>query len=79
MLQALADQNGEVAKADFINYVKSSNLFKSFETVDPESDHHWNRKVCFVYLTSLKICDLTIYVLAVYMVRYVVVLSGANP
>jgi hypothetical protein len=54
MLQALADQNGEVAKADFINYVKSSNLFKSFETVDPESDHHWNRKVCFVYLTSLK-------------------------
>lgn len=44
-VEAIADSSGEIPKSDFIAYVQKSNLFKSFEEVDPESDFHWNRKV----------------------------------
>ena len=49
-LQLLADTNGDVGKSDFIAYVKGSKLFKNFESVDPESDFHWNKKVRYGHL-----------------------------
>ena len=44
-VKRLANKNGKMSKNDFIMYVKTSNLFKSFLTVDTESEFHWKRKV----------------------------------
>ena len=44
-VEAIANANGGVTKTDFILYVKQANMFSMFDTVDPESDHHWNEKV----------------------------------
>merc|ERR550519_2985464 len=44
-MEEVADANGELSKNDFILHVKNSNMFSQFDSVDPESDHHWNEKV----------------------------------
>ena len=43
-VEALANHDGEVSKNDFIVYVRQSNMFKSFENVNSESDFHWRKK-----------------------------------
>ena len=44
-VEAIADANGGVSKQDFILYIKQAGMFSLFDSVDPESDHHWNEKV----------------------------------
>ena len=41
----MADSKGDVAKSDFILYVKQTNMFSQFDNVDTGSDVHWNMKV----------------------------------
>ena len=45
-IEAIAEANGGgVTKNDFILHIKQSGMVSQFDTVDPESDHHWNEKV----------------------------------
>lgn len=43
-IQEIADEAGEVHKADFILHIKQYNLLKEFQIADPESEFHWKRK-----------------------------------
>merc|ERR1719233_258616 len=43
-VEELADNEGEVHKADFILHIKQSNMLKEFEPVNRECDFHWKKK-----------------------------------
>jgi len=43
-VEAIADDDGEVHKNDFICHLKQSNMTHHFESADPESDFHWKKK-----------------------------------
>lgn len=45
-IELLAENNGGgLSKTDFILFVRQTNRVDQFDTVDPESDHHWNEKI----------------------------------
>lgn len=43
-VEAIADENGEVHRNDFIFHLKNSNMIHAFESADPESDFTWKKK-----------------------------------
>ena len=41
-IENIAENNGGgVSKNDFILFIRQSNMYAQFDTVDPESDQHW--------------------------------------
>ncbi len=45
-IETLAESNdGGVSKNDFILFVRQTNMYSAFDTLDPESDQHWNEKI----------------------------------
>ena len=41
-IENIAENNGGgVSKSDFILFIRQSNMYAQFDTVDPESDQHW--------------------------------------
>ena len=41
-IENIAESNGGgVSKNDFILFIRQSNMYAQFDTVDPESDQHW--------------------------------------
>ena len=40
-VRAIANENGEVRKNDFIYHIKSSNMYNLFESIDPDSQSRW--------------------------------------
>merc|ERR1711953_176010 len=43
-VRKIADDCGEVHKADFILHIKQYNLLKDCKIADPESEFHWKKK-----------------------------------
>ena len=45
-IESLAENNGGgLSKNDFIIFVRQTNMYTHFDTLDPESDQHWNEKI----------------------------------
>ncbi len=45
-IENLAESNdGGLSKNDFITFVRQTNMYSHFDTLDPESDQHWNEKI----------------------------------
>ena len=44
IMMAVVDSANE-KKAETMKFLQKTNMFSQFESVDPESDHHWNEKV----------------------------------
>ena len=41
-IENIAENNGDgLSKSDFILFIRQSNMYAQFDTVDPESDQHW--------------------------------------
>ena len=41
-IENIAENNGGgLSKSDFILFIRQSNMYAQFDTVDPESDQHW--------------------------------------
>ena len=46
IIEDLAENNGGgLSKNDFVLFVRQTNRVDQFDTVDPESDQHWNEKI----------------------------------
>ena len=45
-IETLAENNGGgLSKNDFILFVRQTNMYSQFDTVDEESDQYWNEKI----------------------------------
>ena len=45
-ITSMAETNGgELSKNDFIIFVRQTNMYAHFDTVDPESDQHWENMI----------------------------------
>lgn len=45
-IESLAENNGGgLSKNDFILFVRQTNMYSQFDTVDEESDQYWNEKI----------------------------------
>ena len=45
-IENIAENNGGgLSKSDFILFIRQTNMYAQFDTVDPESDQHWNEKI----------------------------------
>ena len=45
IMLAVLDFANEKSWCLTMNFLQKTNMFSQFESVDPESDHHWNEKV----------------------------------